>query len=237
MKKRIVFSFALVALLALIGSAAYAYQASDRITACVGPGGFLVRIVSDPARCRNWEKALQWGKGEKGDPGPAGPQGIQGGVGPAGPQGEVGPQGIQGVEGPEGPKGDTGPEGPKGPIGPTGAAGPQGEAGPAGADGTQGETGQPGGLGPKGDPGVLGFYVNEKVVRIRAGSPGSTTVGCRSGDAVTGGGYTSNPGLVDISPFSNAPSIDGWTVAILNFEEKVDLDLTVYVVCAEVATP
>jgi hypothetical protein len=99
----------------------------------------------------------------------------------------------------------------------------------------QGEPGQRGERGLKGDPGVLGFYVNEQVFKIRAGSVGSTTVDCRPGDAVTGGGYASNPGLVDISPFSNAPSIDGWTVAILNFEEEVDIELTVYVVCADVA--
>ena len=233
MKKRIVFSFALVALLALIGSAAYAYQASDRITACVGPGGFLVRIVSDPARCRNWEKVLQWGKGEKGDPGPAGPQGLQGGVGPAGSQGEVGPQGLQGVEGPEGPKGDTGPEGLQGPPGPMGAAGPQGALGPAGADGKRGETGQPGELGPKGDPGVLGFYSRSGIFNIPVGSVNNLTVGCDQGDHVTGGGYTSSPLNVNISPFLNAPRDSGWWVAIKNLD-TVAIEATAFVICADV---
>lgn len=233
MKRRIVFSFALVALLALIGSAAYAYQTPDRITACVGPGGFMLRIVSDPARCRNWEKVLQWGKGDKGDPGPAGPQGIQGEIGPAGPQGEPGPQGRVGDTGLQGPQGETGPQGPLGPIGPTGATGPQGEQGPAGPPGETGPDGQPGERGLKGDPGVLGFYLNSRVFRVGAGSVGFTTVDCSSGDAVTGGGYASSPVNVDISPFSNAPSSSGWTVGIRNFEKDVDIDFTAFVICAD----
>jgi len=140
MKRRIGFSLGLVALLAIMGSVAYAFQTSDTITACVGPGGFLIRIVSDPARCRTWETALQWGKGE-GDPGPAGPPGPQGEVGPEGPQGDIGPAGPQGEQGPQGLQGQPGP------------AGPEGVQGPQGEQGVKGDAGQ---IGPQGNPGPQG---------------------------------------------------------------------------------
>lgn len=229
MKRRIAFSFAVVAILALFGSVAYAYQTSDRITACVGPGGFMVRIVTDPARCRSWERVLFWGKGEKGDPGPAGPQGIQGEVGPAGPEGEAGPAGPEGPEGVQGPKGDPGPEGPAGPIGP---AGPQGEPGAPGQPGEQGPAGEPGERGPKGDPGVLEFYVVSATFELRSSAVGTADVACRTGDQVTGGGYFTTPANVNISPYWNGPIASGWRVGIRNWESG-PVQVTAYAVCAD----
>lgn len=196
----------------------------------------MVRIVSDPARCRSWERVLQWGKGEKGDPGPVGPQGIQGEAGSAGPQGEAGPPGPPGPDGVQGPKGDTGPEGPAGQLGPIGPAGPPGEPGAEGQPGEQGPAGAPGEPGPKGDPGVLGFYRQTAVFEIRGGSAGSADVLCKDVDPVTGGGFFVEPGMVNILTHWNGPlssgSSSGWRVGILNWHSGT-VKVTAYAVCAE----
>ena len=236
MKKRIALSFAVVVILALFGSVAYAYQTSDRITACVGPGGFMVRIVTDPARCRSWERVLTWGKGEKGDPGPAGPEGPAGEVGPAGPQGEPGPAGPQGADGAPGPMGDTGTEGPAGPAGPIGPVGPPGDPGASGQPGEQGPPGERGEPGPKGDPGVLNFYVESASFVIASGGVGTADVRCKDSDQVTGGGYVTDPGMVNISPYWNGPfssgSSAGWRVGILNWQPS-EVKVTAYALCAD----
>ena len=61
------------------------------IHACYANNNGDLRVVDDPATCKNNEIALQWGK--------TGPQGPQGVPGPQGPQGVQGPQGNPGTNG------------------------------------------------------------------------------------------------------------------------------------------
>ena len=108
-----------------------------------------VRVVSDPAACRNNEAPISWNRtGPQGQPGPQGEQGLQG------PKGDTGAPGPPGADGQQGPKGDTGAQGPKGDTGADGAQGPPGPPGQAGADGAQGP---PGATGPPGPPGSATF--------------------------------------------------------------------------------
>jgi hypothetical protein len=80
------------------------------IQACRNTTNGVLRVVSDPAACREPEEALSWS--ESGPAGPAGPQGPAGQDGPQGPQGPPGPPGPAGAPGPQGPQGPEGPAGP-----------------------------------------------------------------------------------------------------------------------------
>jgi hypothetical protein len=177
MKKAIIISLSIIAALAVITGAAYAFTDGGVIHACVKSDG-QVRIVTDASECKKPETHIQWNivgpPGSKGDPGSQGSQGLQGEVGPVGPQGlqgeigpvglqgsqgevgSVGPQGLQGEIGPAGPQGDTGAVGPQGLKGDTGAVGPQGDTGAVGPQGLKGDTGAVGPQGLKGDTGAVG---------------------------------------------------------------------------------
>jgi len=53
-----------------------------------------------------------------------------------------------------------------------------------------------------------------------------------SGDLVTGGGYSTDPVLVKISPYWNGPTSSAWKVEILNLD-VTGVKLTAYAVCAD----
>lgn len=65
----------------------------EPIQACYAQNTGAVRIVEDPADCRNNEEAISWN--HEGPVGPQGPPGPQGETGPEGPQG---PAGVSGYE-------------------------------------------------------------------------------------------------------------------------------------------
>lgn len=97
------------------GGTALAQTPAAGITACVGEGSTLVRLLMPGQACRPTESELSWNI--QGPPGPQGPAGPAGSKGDPGPQGPAGPQGVPG------PKGDPGPQGVQGPPGPPGPAG------------------------------------------------------------------------------------------------------------------
>src|SRR6184192_3248271 len=95
-----------VAVAAASVGAAYAagsaiVPSNNVIYACqLGDDG-VVRIVSDPSRCRRYERVIAWNaQGPKGDPGPAGASGPMGPAGPPGLNGAPGPTGSTGAMGP-----------------------------------------------------------------------------------------------------------------------------------------
>ncbi len=107
--------------------------ADGTINGCYNRTNGNLRVVDDPASCRQHEVAISWNQ--------------------VGPQGPAGPQGPPGIPGPQG---DTGATGPPGPGGPAGPAGPQGPAGADGAPGAQGTAGATGATGPQGPAGPAG---------------------------------------------------------------------------------
>ena len=111
---------ALVAVLAVLASAAYAFGDGGEIHACVKDNG-QVRIVKPGSDCKDQETHLVWNV--------VGPQGERGPQGETGPQGEVGPAGPRGDFGPRGPQGEVGPQGEQGEVGPLGEPGREGPAG------------------------------------------------------------------------------------------------------------
>ena len=152
--------------------------------------------------------------------GPAGAQGQTGGSGPAGAKGEKGDAGSPGpkgetttvsgdsVVGPRGDPGAAGGTGPAGPAGSDGPAGPAGPAGPKGDKGDKGDTGEPGPAGPPGPAPVLpriGLIANPTpgglVVSRRDGARGvgSSAAYCRTGETVTGGGFSASSGSARVS--------------------------------------
>ena len=141
MKNKAIIIFAVVVLLVIAAGTVYAFGEGGVIRACVKDNG-QVRIVSDPAECKDQETLLEWNIiGPEGPQGPQGETGPQGEAGPQGPQGEIGPEGAQGETGAQGEPGEPGPQGPEGEIGPQGE---QGEIGPKGDTGPQGPQGIPG---------------------------------------------------------------------------------------------
>ncbi|MCH7805436.1 MAG: collagen-like protein [Acidobacteria bacterium] len=170
--------------------------------------------------------------------GPMGSQGPEGPQGPQGPQGGIGPVGPEGPQGPVGPQGEQGPQGVAGLTGPVGPIGPQGSTGP------QGPTGAQGPVGPQGPPGVLGFYTRTAILLLVAGVTVTTeSASCDAGDVVTGGGWQFPPEIVfeGSGPASSLhitesrpDGADGWLVTALGGTGQPNLQLTVYVVCADV---
>jgi len=255
MKKAIIISLSIIAALAVITGAAYAFTDGGVIHACVKSDG-QVRIVTDASECKKPETHIQWNivgpPGSKGDPGSQGSQGLQGEVGPVGPQGlqgeigpvglqgsqgevgSVGPQGLQGEIGPAGPQGDTGAVGPQGLKGDTGAVGPQGDTG---AVGPQGPAGPAGPQGPKGDTvvvasqgsaGGMSFYKVSSTNTFYAYRTTRNIIVCNPSDTVIGGGYFASADLA----LSSWPYNDlYWEILGYNPTAN-DIVVTGYAICA-----
>src|SRR5690349_20242147 len=100
---------AAIALLCGAGAlAAFGGAATDGsvIQACRQKQTGLLRVVSDPSKCRKHEIPIAWNiQGLPGNPGPTGPAGPAGPAGSQGPQGNAGPSGAPGEKGPAGPPG------------------------------------------------------------------------------------------------------------------------------------
>ncbi len=196
-----------LAVAVLTGAVSFAALATSRgavetnvIQACRAKITGLLRVVSDPSKCRRSELPISWNiQGPAGAAGPAGP------VGPAGPTGAGGPQGPKGDQGPGGPQGERGLPGPQGPAGTQGPQGPAGAPGPAGAQGTAGPQGPP---GPKGDPGAgLQTFDDLDGLPCDDGAPGTISLSYDAAHhavitcvASTGGG--GNQAVVRINEFS-----------------------------------
>ena len=122
--------------------------------------------------------------------------------------------------------------------------GPVGPIGPQGSTGPQGPTGAQGPVGPQGPPGVLGFYTRTATLLLVAGVTVTTeSASCDAGDVVTGGGYQFPQQIVFGGPGSatslhitdsRPDGADGWLVTTVNQTGQPSLELTVYVVCADV---
>lgn len=112
---------ALILVVALAATWAWAQDGGPVHHACVNNSSGTIFMVSGPEDCGNNESYVMWNQ-----EGPAGPQGPQGEPGPAGPPGADGADGAAGPQGPSGPPGADGADGAPGPQGP---AGPQGEPG------------------------------------------------------------------------------------------------------------
>lgn len=152
-------------------------------------------------------------------------------------KGEVRKTGVRAVAGPQGPKGDAGSAGPQGPKGDAGAAG---AAGAAGVSGYEVDTWRYSKDDANSDmgPGYVGV-----------GGGAIATVACSPGKVALGGGYrftspealangsgvvASFPGRMDWTTNTVKPDRnDGWIVQV---NDSVQLaDLTLYVICANVA--
>jgi len=224
MKNRIGIAVALVAVLAVLASAAYAFTDGGEIHACVKDNG-QVRIVNAASDCKDKEAHLVWNvAGPQGERGPQGETGPRGEVGLPGPQGDIGPRGLQGEIGPQGEQGGIGPLGEPGREGPAGAAGVScwdlngnGLAEPeedANLDGNvdsrdcQGPQGEP---GPKGETGPEG----------KQGEPGPVGPGGAAGPAGPPGG-----GLDSLEALEGIPCNDGVGTLSVSIAGDGDVALT-----------
>jgi hypothetical protein len=210
-------------LLAASGTALAAIPAlGGTITACYRTDGGQLRVINAEAgqTCRRGEKTLTWGqagpKGDKGDPGAPGAPGAQG------PQGAVGPAGAQG------------------------APGNNGAPGAPGAAGPKGDKGDPGAQGPQGAPGISGYEIVSEVSLFDSTPYKLFSVTCPAGKRAIGGGAYPFPSLADpnrnTAPVvlrSSSPiggGIEGWFAeGIETTAYSYQWDLTVYVICANVA--
>jgi hypothetical protein len=221
MKKAIIISLSIIAALAVITGAAYAFTDGGVIHACVKSEG-QVRIVKDASECKQQETHIQWNivgpPGSKGDPGSKGLQGEVGPVGPQGLQGEIGPAGLQGLQG------DAGLAGPPGPQGDTGAVGSQGPAGSAGPQGPKGDTV----VASQGSAGVVSFYRVSSTNTFYAGRTTRNIIVCNPSDMVIGGGYFASADLALSSwPFNDLY----WEILGYNPTGN-DIVVTGYAICA-----
>jgi hypothetical protein len=134
----------------------------------------------------------------------------------------------------EGPQGIPGEKGETGDTGSQGEQGIQGIQGERGIQGIQGEQGIQGLQGEQGDPGILGVYSSSETVEVAPYSHAFVDAYCQPGDYATGGGYGAELGL---DPFVNIPnpvdSAEWWTAGAFN-PTGAPLDVTAYVVCADV---
>jgi hypothetical protein len=157
MKNKAIIIFGVLVLLIISAGAVYAFGEGGVIRACVKDNG-QVRIVSDPAECKDQESLLEWNI-----VGPEGPQGAQGEQGPQGEQGEPGPQGEVGLAGLRGETGLQGEQGEQGDPGPQGLQGEQGIQGEKGETGPKGDTGP---QGPQGIPGMTPAEIADILARL-----------------------------------------------------------------------
>jgi hypothetical protein len=171
-----------------------------------------VRVVNDPAACRNNETRISWNQ--------VGPQGERGLQGERGPQGEQGPQGSQGERGPQGEQGEAGRDGADG-VGVTTAAESAGTNCAAGGvqltaangvnyvcngnDGRDGRDGVNGTNGANGSNGTNGISVTSAVEPVGANcanggsrftAANGVTYAC---NGATGGGASSTAGYTAFS--------------------------------------
>ncbi|MGO8906362.1 MAG: hypothetical protein ACLQMH_12155 [Solirubrobacteraceae bacterium] len=130
-------------------------------------------------------------------------------AGVTGPKGDAGPQGSQGAAGPQGPKGDTGPQGSKG------------EAGPQGGTGVTGPTGSSGELKVATNP--------ETLTTVAAGTEGEATAKCKTGEVVTGGGYSLTGEFEVLS--SEAVAETAWKIKL---KAKMATSGIIKAVCAKI---
>jgi hypothetical protein len=128
----------------------------------------------------------------------------------------------------------------QGPAGANGAQGPVGPVGPAGADGAVGPQGDPGPVGPVGPagadgaPGVSGWNIVTNT-DTNNNNFWSATATCPEGQTVIGGGASKTAGITFVS--STYPSaIDSWTATAGSFFNGSSQTLTVYAICADVAS-
>ena len=131
MRKKLIFSIAVLALATAGGVAAMILPDANTVYACFRNNTGELRKVTGPGQCKSNENELTWNI-----QGPTGPQGLTGSTGPAGPAGSAGPQGATGPQGLQGVPGAVGPQGPAGPQGEPGVAGPSGPEGPPGPVGS-----------------------------------------------------------------------------------------------------
>jgi hypothetical protein len=234
-------------LLVASGTAVAAIPAlGGTITACYGRNDGELRVI-DAERgqtCRRNERTLTWGqagqkgdKGDKGAQGTPGAKGDKGDTGAQGLQGAQGPQGTPGAKGDKGDKGDTGPQGAQGDPGPQGAQGPQGDKGDKGDTGAQ---------GAQGAAGISGYEVVSDVSAFDSTPYKRWSVLCPAGKKAIGGGAEVFPSLADpnrdTAPVvlrASTPSSgggEGWYASGAETAAYTyDWDLTVYVICANVA--
>jgi hypothetical protein len=110
-----------------ISGCAFAFIASNQLSACVSKDGEMRLIVSGftkKQKCEKNEQLVSWNVA-----GQQGPQGVAGPVGPKGDKGDTGVTGLAGLQGQQGTQGEVGPMGPQGLQGIQGTKGDKGDTG------------------------------------------------------------------------------------------------------------